>query len=339
MGCVSVTRRFFDDNKIDRSRIANALLYCRHKLEPFQTRFRSTAWQRAIGCSGSIKSISSALEQLNGHPAITRAGVAQLLDLCIEAGGIEQLNIAGVSDDRLPIFIGGLVVLSATMNALNIETLEASPWALREGLLFDLLGHDSIADMKERSVTDLALRFHADAIHAQRTEKVALELWRQVEPANSSDESWSKNLTWACMLHEVGLDINHDSYHKHSGYIVENCHLPGFGHDEQRVLAKLVHYHRKKLDWDDIESLQADYSEQFLLVLLILRLAVILTRARNDIQDISWSLSFNAQTIQFCAAEAWWQEQTLAISDLEAEVKYLKKSPISLHLVRPELAD
>lgn len=339
MGCVSITKGFFENGKITKSQVRKADIFCRQKLEPFQSRFRKESWQRAIGCSGSIKSIASALDQVNGHPAITIDGMAKLLELCLETKKIDSLKIPGVSNQRMPVFIGGLIVLNATMTALKIESLESSPWALREGLLFDLLGHDSMSDMKERSVTELAERFHADMSHAERTANVALQLLAQVHLSKDSVESWQKNLIWAAMLHEVGLDINHDGYHKHGGYIVENCHLPGFGYDEQRALANLIHFHRKKPDWGQIESLPKDQLDEFYVVLQVFRLACILTRARSDVQDISWSLAYDGETISFCAPPAWWQEQMLASADLESEQKYMRKSPFPLKLNRPEEED
>jgi exopolyphosphatase/guanosine-5'-triphosphate,3'-diphosphate pyrophosphatase len=335
MGCVSITKKFFAEGKISKSQIQQADVFCRQKLEPFQQKFRKESWQRAIGCSGSIKAIASALEQLNGHPAVTPDGMTKLLSLCMEDRSIDDLKIAGVSSQRIPVFIGGLIVLNATMTALKIDSLEASPWALREGLLFDLLGYDTISDMKERSVSELAKRFHADLLHAERTRRVALQLLDNLQAEHSFDENWQRNLSWAAMLHEVGLDINHEIYHKHSGYIVENCHMAGFGYDEQNILAKLVQCHRKKPDWSQIESLPKEQLDEFYIVLQILRLACILTRARNDLQDISWSISFNGKQIRFCAPPAWWHEQTLAAEDLDTEVKYMKKSPIPLTLNRP----
>ncbi|TCS44080.1 exopolyphosphatase [Reinekea marinisedimentorum] len=339
MGCVSITRKFFEAGDITPALVKRADVFCRQKLEPFQQRFRQQSWQRAIGCSGSIKAVSGALEQLNGHPAVTLEGMEKLIAQCIEAKSIDSLKIAGVGSDRMPVFIGGLIVLNATMKALKIASLEASPWALREGLLFDLLGHDSISDMKERSVTELGKRFHADVLHAERTSRVALQLFDNIQDEHKFDDNWQRNLAWASMLHEVGLDINHDGYHRHGGYIVENCHMAGFGFDEQSILACLVQFHRKKPDWAKIEQLPAEQLNEFYVVLQIFRLACILTRARSDLQDISWSISFNGKQLRFCAPPAWWNEQTLAAADLESEVKYMKKSPVPLSLNRPEEAE
>lgn len=339
MGCVSITKQFFSNGNITAKNLKRADIFCRQKLEPFQSYFRQETWQRAIGCSGSIKSIASALEAINGHPAITPEGLKQLLELCLQASSVDALRIPGVSSQRTPVFIGGLVVLNAAMNALNLARLEASPWALREGLLFDLLGHDSISDMKERSVTQLAKRFHCDKRHAKRTEQVAQNLFAQILPERAFDEIWERYLTWACLLQEVGLDINHSGYHSHGGYIVANCHLPGFGYDEQNILALLVGNQRKKPDWEAIDKLPESQKSDFIAVLQVLRLACILTRARSDVQDIGWAVKLKKKSFSFCAPEAWWLEQSLAVADLESEMKYMKRSPFPLTLNRPEEAE
>lgn len=336
MGCVSITKRFFPSGQITQRALRSANTYCRQKLEPFENGFKEQSWQRAIGCSGSIKSLANVLEQINGHPAITPAGLDEISRLCLEASTIDNLKLPGLSSQRAPVFIGGLVVLKATMEALGLTTLEASPWALREGLLFDLLGHQSFSDMKEHSVLQLAKRFHADIKQANRTKDVALQLFSQVSDAFELPDVWQRYLSWACMLQEVGLDINHDDFHLHGGYIVENCHLAGFGYDEQNRLAFLINNHRKKPNWTQIERLPKEHRDTFAITLQLFRLASVLTRARSDHYELGGRLSIRDNTLHFDAPEAWWNTQPLAIADLTSELNYMKKSPFTLELNIPE---
>jgi len=336
MGCVSISKRFFHHDIIDIASIRAADIYCQRKLEPIRSSFRRVEWQRVIGCSGSIKAISSVLEQINGHPTITPDGIEQVLALCLNAGKVNELKLPGLSTDRQPVFMGGLVVLRACMKALNLNTIEASPWALREGVLFDLLGHDSMSDMRERSVIELAKRFHTDTHHAQQCNDVAQKMLVQVSKHYTLDANWTRYLYWACLLQESGLDINHERFHIHSGYIVENSHLAGFGHDEQHRLTCLVRNQRKKPDWIQIERLPPEEHKEFSIILQVFRLACALTRARNDIQDIGWALSIVEDTISFNAPSAWWESQLLAAADLNAEVNYMKKSRFQLQLNQPE---
>ncbi|WP_320826492.1 Ppx/GppA phosphatase family protein [Reinekea sp.] len=335
MGCVSVTKRFFPKGEMNKAAIKAADIYCLQKIEPFQSMFRKQSWQRTIGCSGTIKTIASILDQITGHPAITPDGLDLLIKHCLEARSIETLNLPGLSNDRRPVFVGGLIVLRACMQALKLRTLEASPWALREGVLFDLLGYDSISDMRERSVTELGKRFHTDAFHAQRTQKVAQQLFKQVQKKIDLDDSWLSYMSWACLLQEVGLDINHDQFHIHGGYIIEHSHLAGFGYDEQNRLAYLVRNQRKKPNWTVLEKLPEEDVAAFVVVLQLFRLACILTRARNEFQDIGWSISVEERELVFNAPQAWWEAQPLATAGLMAEAHFMKKGPGALKLNQP----
>lgn len=334
MGCVSITKGFFAQGEINKAAIEAAEIYCLQKLEPFQHIFRQQSRQRAIGCSGTIKTIASILEQQSGHPAITPDGLKLLIKHCLAARSIEALSLPGLSNDRKPVFIGGLIVLRACMKALKLTTLEASPWALREGVLFDLLGYDGISDMRERSVTVLAKRFHTDAVHAQRLHRVALRLFKQVQAEIPLHERWLGYLGWACLLQEVGLDINHDQFHVHGGYIIEHSHLAGFGYDEQNRLAYLVRNQRKKPDWTVLDKLPETDIAAFVMVLQLFRLACILTRARNELHDIGWSVSVKDGALVFNAPSVWWDAQSLAAAGLAAEVTFMKKGPGSLSLNR-----
>jgi len=142
-------------------------------------------------------------------------------------------------------------------------------------------------------------------------------------------------LSWVCLLQEVGLDINHDQFHVHGGYIIEHSHLAGFGYDEQNRLAYLVRNQRKKPDWSVLDKLPKEDVAPFVVVLQIFRLACILTRARNEFQDIGWSISVEHGALVFNAPPAWWEAQPLAAAGLAAEANLMKKGPGALTLTHP----
>ena len=45
-------------------------------------------------------------------------------------------------------------------------------------------------------------------------------------------------LKWAARLHEIGLDVAHSGYHRHGAYLLQNADMPGFGREEQFLLAR-----------------------------------------------------------------------------------------------------
>ena len=85
-------------------------------------------------------------------------------------------------------------------------------------------------------------------------------------------------LSWAAKLHEIGLSVAHNGYHKHSAYILRNADMPGFSKMEQSRLATLVLAHRGSLD--KMQGLLE--GEVDLALVAAMRLAALFYRSRVD---------------------------------------------------------
>ena len=97
----------------------------------------------------------------------------------MEAGRVEALALEGLKDERRPVLAGGLGVLRGLFAGLGIQSMRPAKAALREGLLFDLLGRIHHEDVRTRSVHDFARRFGVDEEQAQRVGCTAFELFDQ----------------------------------------------------------------------------------------------------------------------------------------------------------------
>ena len=110
--------------------------------------------------------------------------------------------------------------------------------ALREGLLYDLVGRFTDEDARVRSVRAMQGRYHVDLAQAERVEATALDFLRADAGEWGLDEPFAELvLSWAARLHEIGLDVSHSHYHKHGAYLLEHADMPGFPQEEQRILA------------------------------------------------------------------------------------------------------
>ncbi|MES9854120.1 MAG: Ppx/GppA family phosphatase [Candidatus Thiodiazotropha sp. L084R] len=79
MGCVSMSRRFFLNGKITSQSMREAMLACAIEIRPVRNEFRDGEWERAIGSSGSIKSIRNVvIEQGWSESGITRNSLERL---------------------------------------------------------------------------------------------------------------------------------------------------------------------------------------------------------------------------------------------------------------------
>jgi exopolyphosphatase/guanosine-5'-triphosphate,3'-diphosphate pyrophosphatase len=103
-------------------------------------------------------------------------------------------------------------------------------------------------------------------------------LYRQLR-GSESDAHAVQALAWGAALHEIGISIAHNGYHKHSAYIIANADMPGFSRMEQTQLARLVLAHRGKLaKLQDLSPVPGDWDLVF-----CLRLASLFCRSRTDL--------------------------------------------------------
>ncbi|NIN34125.1 MAG: exopolyphosphatase, partial [Gammaproteobacteria bacterium] len=65
----------------------------------------------------------------------------------------------------------------------ELEHIDVSGGALREGLLHDLIGRHHDQDIRDRTIGDLAMRYHLDDEQALRVSNSAVALFRQVSSA------------------------------------------------------------------------------------------------------------------------------------------------------------
>jgi len=110
---------------------------------------------------------------------------------------------------------------SSVTEQLGIESMKVADGAMREGLLYDLLGRYTDEDARERTVRSMQERYHVDLAQAERVEATAAEFLSQVEEAWSlADPAIEQILRWAARLHEIGLDVAHSGYHRHGAYLL-----------------------------------------------------------------------------------------------------------------------
>ena len=326
MGCVSMSAEYFADGAITEKRMKRARTAAQLEIEPVMARFRRTEWDTAFGASGTMRAVADTLAA-QGRPAgqITRDGVEWLLGECLKAGETAKLKLPGLAADRQDILPGGLAILVELFGMLGIETLRVADGALREGLLYDLLGRLTDEDARARSVRAMEARFHVDGAQADRVEATALAFLRQVRADWKLDEPLAELvLRWAARLHEVGLDIAHSHYHKHGAYLLANADLPGFPREEQSLLAALVGSHRRKLNAAQLEELTPPWHVKAELLIVLLRLAVLLHRGRGPRALPEIDLRPKGRSLECIFPKGWLEAHPLTAADLEQEAEFLR---------------
>ncbi len=322
MGCVGMTKRCFSDGRLRAGQFKTAINIARQELEPLELPFREAGWDIAIGASGTILAVQDIISQLEPGTTtpITLEGLKTIRKTLIDAKQIDKVNLPGLPGERAPVFAGGLSILIGIFESLGVREMHATSGALREGLIYDLLGRVQHQDVRESTVQSLVSRYHIDATHARRIRETALSLLAQVAVAWDLMEPTDKLLlSWAADLHEIGMDIAHSQYHKHGGYLLLNMDMPGFSRLDQHLLAALVRVHRRKLPIEEFTL-----SERILHLAVLLRISVVLHRGRTSEPLPHVQLNVKDTKIRLELPSGWLGHHPLTELDLEQEASYLK---------------
>jgi len=338
-GCVSVTRKAFGKGRITRRRWRRAADEIATELQAIAPRLAATGWRHAIGSSGTIRAVQSILAaEADTLPApITASQVESLARKMIDTGHTSKIDLPGLSKSRQPVIAGGVLVLRACMQTFGIDKLEVSPFALREGLLHDLVGRLEHHDPRKKTVVGLARRFQVDRAQAERVRDFALCAFEQIAEAFGLGQVHRDVLDWICQLHEIGLGIAHSHYQVHSAYIVEHSDMAGFTRQEQEFMAFMLRYQRRKLPDDALEQLPPRLQTAARPLLAILRLAVALARSRTDADLPDFALSGTPEgELRLALPRGWLDSHPLSARSLALEKRQLRR--LGLEVAMDELA-
>lgn len=335
LGCVVHTQRFFEDGEITAARFRRARLAARVELEFLERRYRRAGWDLAIGSSGTVRGIWRVIIA-NGwsDQHITREGIEKTVELVLTRKHVDQIDFEGLREDRRPVFVGGLAVLAGIFDSLGLETLKTSERALREGLVYDLIGRLSNHDVRDESVEAMARRYAVDHRHAADLSRTALRILDQVAKAWGLDPRIARQLLgWAAQLHEVGLAITHNGYHKHSQYILRHSDLQGFSQTDQKLLAALVRLHRGRFAMEALDDVPTIWVEPLKRMAIVLRLAYLLHRSRTpDLRPpVRVTANRRGYELEF-TQKRWLEKHPLTQADLEREIEYLAGAQFRLKI-------
>jgi exopolyphosphatase/guanosine-5'-triphosphate,3'-diphosphate pyrophosphatase len=332
-GCVSLTRRFFSDGKLSRKRWNKALSTVLVDLQELRLRYLGLGWDTAIGSSGTILSVEEICRRQGWvERDITADALFRLRDRLLQFGTIDAVRLPGLSERRHPVLAGGLVMLQACFEALAIGTLKVSPYALREGVLADMLGRLEHRDPRDKTVEAFIARYSVDQAQVARVKQTAFTAFDGLADGDVLRPIHRQLLGWAADLHETGLCVSHSQYQLHSAYLVENSDMAGFTRQEQLFLAALVRHHRRAIPRGFTDRLPTRLHGSLRMTLLCLRLAGILCRGRDDNAIPGFRLGGADGTITADLPAHWIESHPLTVFDLQQEARDLKATGLQLEV-------
>ncbi|WCN10613.1 exopolyphosphatase [Marinomonas mediterranea] len=332
MGCVSFRQRFFADGTITKSNFQKAVTAARLELLSIQEDYLDEQWDVSIGSSGTIKAAFNIIKENGwGKKGITPKTLKQLQKELIAAGHADNIDLVGLKPERKSTFAAGLAILTAVFECFEIEQMDFSTGALREGVLYDMMGRYAESDIRERTVNYFVNQYHVDLEQVKLVTQTALSALSQVSNAWQLNNLSSEDmLRWAGLLHEVGIGISHSRYHKHGAYIIGESDMPGFSQQEQQALANLVLRHRRKFTQSlEFKFTKRDQQDLDRLAIL-LRLSHLLHEDRKEGDIPIFNLVAKDKTLHAEFLEGWLEGRPLTVANLQREADYLSSAGYKL---------
>jgi exopolyphosphatase/guanosine-5'-triphosphate,3'-diphosphate pyrophosphatase len=228
------------------------------------------------------------------------------------------------------VVAGGVAIMSGIFAELALDHMTVAEGALRDGVLWDLLGRVHHRDIREVTVEQFARRYHVDLVQSQRVETLAHQLMKGLDGNGEDLAGVAAFLHWAAKLHEIGMSIAQGAYHKHSAYILANADMPGFSRQEQGYLSNLVLAQRGKL-----AKMRAAFAGDPRLAALAfcLRLAVIFYRSRRTLKLPRLDAWRNASGFSLAVDPRWLDDHSLVAVALEQEKEQWRSVGLDLEIV------
>ena len=334
MGCVSFAQLYFDDGISERA-FTRATMAAKQQLISIRKELLVNGWDTSVGASGTIRAIINLLRH--------QGDIDDEVELEHLYGLREQLlknfssrhdvRMDGLSEKRGPVLPSGLAILIGIFESLNIKALEYSTGALREGLLYDMLGRIEHEDVRDRTVNALKDRYHVSPSRAERAKTTAFELLEHLGPDVLGDSDIRQYLGWAADLYQIGLSVSHTYFQKHGAYLIKHSDLPGFTRRQQAFLAALINNHRRSFQRLKPTSALHHLSLEYEVLSICLRLALLIQRGYTeyDVEVVNFSQSEEGFTLEL--QSGWREENSLLETDIEQEIEYLRRVNIRLTVI------
>lgn len=335
MGCVAFTKNFFDDGEITEKAFEKAIAAARKEVLVISRTYQKTGWDSVTGSSGTIKAISQIVVNLglaNEHANITFEGVKEIKRQLLKFKHVDNIDFEGIKDTRKAVLPAGVAVLLAVMSVLGIDSISYSDGALREGVMYDMLGRFASEDVRDRSVQAMMARYSVDKKHAKRVVKTAQTLFDQVKNRLGLTEEDADLLRWAGYLHEIGLAISHSGYHRHSAYLLAHSDVDGFSQVDKMRVSQLVQNHRRKIKAENYDEVKMIGGKSLAYLSLILRLAVLLHHSRGKQENPPITLTADDEKNWTITILPEYEGRSLLLADLEEEQDAFAKWGIELNI-------
>ncbi|WP_241521104.1 Ppx/GppA phosphatase family protein [Kineobactrum sediminis] len=333
MGCVSYSDTCFPEGIINRNSYRQAYDLACLEVSRIRYHFHSGHWAECVGASGTLQAIEAIIGKEGwGDGGISREGLRQLETRLLGFDRFDDIKLEGLGSQRRNVIVAGVAIASALFDVLGVKVMRTSPGALREGVIYDLMGRLGHEDVRERTVNALLQRYSVDTTMADLMARRACTLFDAAASGWNLRKTDRDLLQRAALTHETGMAISHKHYHRHSAYLLLNADLPGFSQEEQEQLALLAATQRGKLDSPLWAAVVDSDRPRLLRLITIIRLALVFKYVEQleELPEFTVKPEHSALRLEF--PTGWLEQHPLTARELQHEQMTLAKQGLELEI-------
>jgi len=331
LGCVSYSQKFFPEGHITAKHFRQAYEHALLEVSHISKHYRSQHWNEAVGASGTLQAVELLIQHAGWlEGGIDRVSLEKLKKRLLKFRHADDIDLDGLNDKRKHVIAAGVAITTAIFDGLKIDVMRTSKGALREGVIYDLVGRLSHEDVRERSIAAMVSRYGADEGAAQSVSDRTIWLASTVSSAWDLDKQHIELAAWAARCHEIGVAISQKHHHHHSAYLIQNTDMPGFSQDEQEIMAVLLRGQQGKLPADLLENLPKKFHTSFARLTALLRLAILFkwSESIESLDDIS--VEANKRRLTIYVPRGWRKTHPLTMWEIKKSKPIMSKLGVSV---------
>lgn len=209
-----------------------------------------------VGIGGDLRLAATHIHEQEGAEnvrEIPRDGVLAFtadIERLDEEALVGRFRLPEVEADTL---VPSMLVYSALLSETTARRVLVSDASLRSGLLIDLAqpaAHLAAQDFDQQvlaSAEALGHRFRFDKAHGRHVQRLATQLFAQLDDEHRLSNRERLVLQVAALLHDVGVHVSLRDHHRHSQYILSASQIFGLSGRETAIVANVARYHRGSL--------------------------------------------------------------------------------------------
>lgn len=301
LGSLRIAQMFELEGAATAAQIEECRAYVVKRLKKSTARIAALGFDFSVGTSGTIVALATLATadggtMTSGLRWLARNRLRELIDVLAPLSAAERARRFSIDERRSETILAGAIVLDEIMRKLKLEQIRACDAALREGIVEYVLEREPRrrGGVRRSSVLSLMERSDVERAHASHVARLALRIFDQTQELHRLHTE-RELLEYAALLHEVGMHVSYQGYHKHSYYLISHAGLRGFTTDHVATVANVARYHRKAAPDDEDENfapLSAAQKDVVRKLSAILRIADALDRGRRRaVRDVGVEVS------------------------------------------------